>query len=403
MHMGFLSQYFDGVAVKRLKPVEVCVSISNQHEFNANGALRCLLGENRTTYDSKFLWLSGENEGVSAGGRVTWYDAREKHPTRTEYRLYFSSNSAMAQAQVGDLLIVARRADQSLYIIVVAAGSTLENQLCWLFGMTDVGSEFNYQPIIDVRDPEIDFAVRYILEELGIEIEEADVALLDTILEPYLEKGFPSTMEFSALTRRTLRSPSLVEEPDSALLSWMEHEEKLFKRLERHLISQRLRHGFCSEECTDVDSFIKFSLSVHNRRKSRVGSALENHLGALFTANGIRFARGHITENRSRPDFIFPGIAEYHDVNYPLDRLTMLGVKSTCKDRWRQVLAEAARISTKHLLTLEPSISASQTFEMAHNKLQLILPKKLHNTYSMEQKKYLWTVADFLSFVLRRQ
>lgn len=43
---------------------------------------------------------------------------------------------------------------------------------------------------------------------------------------------------------------------------------------------------------------------------------------------------------------------------------TMLGVKSTCKDRWRQVLSEAKRIDNKHLATLEPGISENQTAEM---------------------------------------
>ena len=42
----------------------------------------------------------------------------------------------------------------------------------------------------------------------------------------------------------------------------------------------------------------------------------------------------------------------------------MLAVKSTCKDRWRQILAEADRLPVKHLLTLEPGISVAQTDEM---------------------------------------
>ena len=42
----------------------------------------------------------------------------------------------------------------------------------------------------------------------------------------------------------------------------------------------------------------------------------------------------------------------------------MLAAKTSCKDRWRQVLAEADRIRTKHLLTLEPAISKIQTAEM---------------------------------------
>lgn len=84
----------------------------------------------------------------------------------------------------------------------------------------------------------------------------------------------------------------------------------------------------------DVDSFIKFSLSVQNRRKSRVGHALEHHLAWILASCEIQYARGAETENRAKPDFLFPGKDEYHNPLFPEDRLSMLGVKSTCKDRW---------------------------------------------------------------------
>ena len=53
----------------------------------------------------------------------------------------------------------------------------------------------------------------------------------------------------------------------------------------------------------------------------------------------------------------------------------MLGVKSTYKDRWQQVLAEANRIETKHILTLESTISTGQTDEMQRHLLQSIVPE----------------------------
>src|SRR5690606_2121160 len=121
----------------------------------------------------------------------------------------------------------------------------------------------------------------------------------------------------------------------------------------------------------DVDGFLSFSLSVQNRRKSRAGQSLENHLEALFGVSGIRFARGAVTENRNKPDFLFPGAAEYHDPMFPAARLTMLASKSTLKDRWRQVLPEAQRIPDKHLFTLEPGISENQTTQMQAERLQL--------------------------------
>ena len=60
---------------------------------------------------------------------------------------------------------------------------------------------------------------------------------------------------------------------------------------------------------TPVDGFIRFSLSVHNRRKSRMGHSLEHHLEAMFQAFGIAYDRGKATENNHRPDFLFPSVA----------------------------------------------------------------------------------------------
>jgi hypothetical protein len=81
----------------------------------------------------------------------------------------------------------------------------------------------------------------------------------------------------------------------------------------------------------------------------------------------------------------------------------MLGVKFSCKDRWRQVLAEADRIGKKHLLTLEAAISKSQTNEMQSKQLQLVLPRNLHHTYSKEQQHWLMDVAGFTKLVIERQ
>lgn len=112
MKKGFLSQYFEGVAIKRLSAVEVDTQKSNQHEFNGSKPLRNLLGKERLNdYPVTFVWLGDENEAISEEGMVTWYDAREKHITRSEWRLYFKSNPIMNWAEEGDLLIVAKRSN----------------------------------------------------------------------------------------------------------------------------------------------------------------------------------------------------------------------------------------------------------------------------------------------------
>jgi hypothetical protein len=182
-------------------------------------------------------------------------------------------------------------------------------------------------------------------------------------------------------------------------MAWMEREEILFRTLEKHLLADRLSKGFTN----DVEGFLEFSLSVQNRRKSRVGRALENHLEIVFSENKIRYQRTAVTEGKSRPDFLFPGGQEYKDPSFDPLRLTMLGVKTTCKDRWRQVLVEAHRIERKHLLTLEAAISKNQTDEMQAQRLQLVVPRSLHSTYSAGQMNELIDLAEFTRLVGRRQ
>ncbi len=56
--------------------------------------------------------------------------------------------------------------------------------------------------------------------------------------------------------------------------------------------------------------------------------------------------------------------------------------KSSCKDQWRHVLAEAEKIPKKHLLTLEPGISEHQTEQMSASQLQLIVPDAIQDSYT---------------------
>ncbi|MCP9448067.1 MAG: type II restriction endonuclease [Nitrospira sp.] len=402
MKRGYLSEYFEGVAVKRLSAVEAHPERSNQHEFDGVQGLRQILGESKgkQKFDAKFIYLSDSDaEPVVADGFLTWYDARERHPSRSEYRLYFPTTAVSQCAAEGDLLVIGKRPSGAMLVIVAEQGSTIERQIQWLFGFSDLTHPgFSVKSEIETDQTRLEFASRFILEQLGIEVENRDETWLETLLREF-EGTFPGTRVFSAFARNTMKEVSPLDDPDAALLAWLEREEVLFRTLERHLIADRLRRGFGD----DPDAFIEFSLSVQNRRKSRAGSALENHLEEIFVQNKVHYSRGQITENRARPDFVFPGISEYHDPKFSAARLTMLGAKATCKDRWRQVLAEADRISEKHLLTLEPGISENQTSEMQSKRVRLVVPAGIARTYSTEQQGWLLKLTDFIGLVLSRQ
>lgn len=406
MKAGYLSQYFSGVAAKRLKPVEVNPTTSNQHEFNGVNSLGAILGYNTgepVRIPARFLYLAdGEYVTESPDLFATWYDSRRDDDTRSaEYRLYYPSSSVMEQARPGDFLVVARQQDGSLLILIADEGSTAENQLRLLFGLHGDGARYEVRSEADADNAELGFAGKLILELIGVEVEDTDENLLDRMIALF-GGTFPATRIFSGFARESIPQISPLDDPDAALIAWMEREETLFRTLERHIVAERLRQGFGAGG-DDVDAFVHFSLSVQNRRKSRVGHALENHLEAVFKATGLRYARTHVTENASKPDFLFPGSAEYRNEPFPVSLLTMLGVKSTCKDRWRQVLAEADRIERKHLLTLEPGISRNQTDEMRSKQLDLVVPYGIHSTYASSQQSWLLSLADFIGIVRERQ
>lgn len=409
MKQGYLSQYFEAVAAKRLTAVEVNKKVSNQHEFNGTAGLKQVLGVYDTgetsRFPAQFVWMGEENETITAEGTLSWYDSRFKNATRAaEWRLFYPANDVMEMALEGDLLFIAKRTDGTLLSVIVAAGSTVENQMLWLFGVpVQTGNSFVYQDIGDEDDREVDFAVRFILEELGIDVEEPEADQLDFLLEKFNGK-FPKTAEFSLYARQTITGVSAMEEPDKTLIAWMNQEEKLFKRLERRQVQERLQSGFSSDDgLGDVEGFLSFSLSVQNRRKSRAGLALESHLEEIFRTHGILYSRVAQTENKSKPDFLFPSQSAYRNNAFPSTLLTMLGVKTTCKDRWRQVLSEAARIEDKHLFTLEPGISENQTDEMRAQHLQLVLPASIHESYRADQRAWLMTLAEFISLAAERQ
>ena len=405
MQKGYLSQYFDGIAAKKISAVEADPLVSNQHEFNGVLKLKAIFGtpDDKLQLWTRFLFLDDYSEPIASDGSLTWYDARMNHPVRTEWRLYYSSNDVSRYMSAGDSLYICKKKDGTALAIIARSGTSIENQLNWLFDIHDMADHsFEVKSESDLRRSELIYASRLILDIIGIQvIDYADEYLGDMIGR--FGSSFPRTRVFSDYARSTLSSYSYIDDPDSALLDLLDREEMLFRSFEKHILCGRLGMGFLRGDTVDVDEFISFSLSVLNRRKSRIGHALENHLEDILIENRIRYSRTPTTENRSRPDFIFPGIEQYNNPDYPVVNLTMLGVKSTCKDRWRQVLDEADRIKRKHLLTLEAAISENQTDTMQERNLQLVVPYRLHPSYTVKQQNWLCRVKDFLHEVKKKQ
>ena len=401
MKHGLLREYISGVGVKRLSAVDAERWASNQHEVGVTREMReGFLGQNhRERFSVVYLWLGEDQNGIRIEGEATYYDTRWYKPHRSpEWRLVYQSNSVTDQMKAGDSLFLALGPTRILYFIVTTPESTSERQLSWLFGVRPQGDLFTSKELGD-SDFEVDFSVYFVLDELGIAPKESDVDRLDNIVNRF-DDEFPGTAVLSQLARSTLPEIQIMDDPDETLVAWLDHEEALFRRLEHRIVTKQLEKGFSDNGGIDVEAFLKYSLSVHNRRKSRRGHSLENHLEAVFKAFGIRHVRSKTTENYQRPDFLFPSDSAYQAAPPEgATGLVMLGAKSTCKDRWRQVLAEASKIPRKHLLTLEPGVSERQTDQMDSSGVQLVVPQSVHASFTDSQQAWLWNLREFIQFV----
>ena len=86
-------------------------------------------------------------------------------------------------------------------------------------------------------------------------------------------------------------------------------------------------------------------------------------------------------------------------LDYPVERLQLLVVKTTCRDRWRQILNESQRVKIKHLLTLQEGISENQYSEMKDSGVKLIVPEPFHTTFPKAIRNELMSLEDFVKEV----
>ncbi len=234
----------------------------------------------------------------------------------------------------------------------------------------------------------------------GIKLNVKEEAAIQRIVNDLL-MDFPGTEIMAKMAHEIANDvynhiEYLTKNPDKKIIEWTNMEYTLFRAIERSLYGEVVKKGFSS-----VDEFVNLANSVLNRRKSRAGKSLEHHLDAIFKANAIKFSSQPVTEGNKKPDFIFPSKEAYHDLSYSVDKLTSLAAKTTCKDRWRQVLNEANRLKDKNkfICTLQQGVSPAQMDEMQEEKVILVVPKPYISYYPKDRQNRVWTVSKFVEYV----
>ena len=139
---------------------------------------------------------------------------------------------------------------------MAAAGTSAEQKLKYIFAVDADETQKSFQFDNSLGESEINFVKTEILEAIGIEILERADDFLDIMLQKF-GGGFPATFEFSTFARETCSSIESTEDPDIALVEWIDWEHKLFRSLERFIVGGRLNNGF-----DDVDEPALFRIRL---------------------------------------------------------------------------------------------------------------------------------------------
>jgi type II restriction enzyme len=246
----------------------------------------------------KILW----QEEFTTVSRFIYYGKR----TRNEYRItrFGRGFPFLRSSNTGDLFVLVKNDESDYSGYMLQTEDEIDTFLdAFAMSPADTGSIIHKDALsLDAR---MELAFTEFIQRLTVD--------------------FPSAVEMSMAARRIQNAIFNHEEnirnhPDKKLLEWINMEYSLFRKIEFSRYGDMITKGFNS-----VEEFINVANMVLNRRKSRAGKSLENHLSAIFDGNDLAYESQPRTEGNKRPDFLFPNESSYHSLSYPADRLVFLG------------------------------------------------------------------------------
>lgn len=306
--------------------------------------------------------------------------------TRNEYRLtrFGRDFPFLSDDNVGDLLVLCKKSKDYFEAFVLSSDEDIED----FFASLNISST----------------------ETNGIIPKQLEQTAEDNLVECFLkyiktlQVEFPPTLDLALNARNCylnsygITTNYIKSNPDKEILKWLEAEYDLFKTLENDRYAELIKNPFPS-----VEDLVISANTILNRRKSRAGKSLEHHLEEVFRISELIFQTQVTTENNKKPDFLFPNIEAYNNPQFDNGKLILLASKTTCKDRWRQILNEADRIKTKHLFTLQQGISKNQLEEMKQYDVQLVVPKAYLSSFPQEHRADIMILEQFVKKVNNSQ
>ena len=147
---------------------------------------------------------------------------------------------------------------------------------------------------------------------------------------------------------------------------------------------------------SNFDDINRIFLSAGQQRKSRAGYSFEHHLKRMLLDGDIPHEEQVVIESKKRPDFILPSLRVYKDASRNTEDALVLSLKTTLKERWKQVHGEIKNCDL-YLGTLDENIAANAIEDMATQGIRLVVPESLKNS-DVTTYRHMPNVISFSEF-----
>jgi hypothetical protein len=376
--------------VKRLSGNDTLANGSNQAGFYIPKPVffRLFPALEHHTHDNADAWfdLTIDSHPDARRARVIWYNNKLRGGTRDEVRVtnLGGGNSALLDPESTGALVVFAFRD--------GADGGVEECNVWVCRdeVEEDLVERETGPVEPGRWTTLptDGGLLALLKEAV----RSDCRLAQHELPPEWLEKFPSGAE---IIRKVIElRPDSNLAVDKRLLRRRDCEFELFQSLEEAVELPRAKAGFPT-----IADFLAAAQTVLQRRKSRSGRSLELHMREILIEERFEEGRDFTYQPKAgnNPDFLFPNEAAYLDAAVPRHRVRMLAVKTTFKDRWRQVTEECADLPTRHLLTLQEGVSETQFRLITEAGIRLVVPERRIETFAAAIRPHVMTVESFMA------
>ena len=256
-----------------------------------------------------------------------------------------------------------------------------------------------------VEDDDLDLEDAALLDLLGIPITRTHDHELAQVIDHFGQATrMPTTRDFCDFVRKLCPDTDDTTDIDTALAAWYSFTAEMFRGLEEHIIGTDFNRHFANKERIDLDTFFEVSRRYQNSRFKRAGDSWESHLDAALHRTGVHYCwNKRKLADGVKPDFLFPSREIYTTDSTPPGTVTFMGAKTTAKERWLQLVGEAAGASERYLATMDRELNREVLITMKGKRVIPVIPESWIKKYYTDEPEGIISFADFIVILKDRE